>query len=196
MSDESQAPSGPRPRPSLLTGRPPYPGQTVREVWQRAAAGDLTTALARLREHAASADALEARLAGLTIRCLAPAPSGRPVHAGEVAVAVTAALTRAAESHRQAELDQARTDGEMGYGKRSRLAPGLKAAGMVLLLALIWLFGYAYRAATVEEASWTAENEKQFRWLQKRVEEANQQQPRPEGEVGERSLWPGGNGKR
>jgi serine/threonine protein kinase len=181
----------------LLTGRPPYLGQTAREVWQRAAAGDLTAALARLRDHASSPDVLEARLAGLAVRCLAPAPSGRPVHAGEVAVAVTAALTRAAESHRQAELEQARTDVEMGYGKRSWLAPGLKAAGLVLLLGLIWLFGYVYRAATVEEASWTAEKEKQFRWLQKTVEEANKQkQPRLEGENRERNLWPEVNGKR
>jgi hypothetical protein len=181
----------------VLTGRPPYLGRTAQELWQQAAAGDLTAALGRLQQHASAPDELEARLAGVALRCLAPAPSGRPAHAGEVAAAVTAALTRAAESHRQAELSQARTDAEMGYGKRGRLAPGLKALGVLLLLALVWLFGYAYRAATVAEAAWTAEKEKQLRWLQKSVEEANKErQLRREAEDQERRRLPEGKKNR
>jgi hypothetical protein len=169
----------------ILTGRPPYPGRTAQEVWQQAAAGDLTAALDRLKQHASAPDDLEARLAGVALRCLAPAPPGRPAHAGEVAAAVTGALTRAAESHRQAELSQARTDAEMGYGKRGRLAPGLKALGLLLLLAIVWLFGYAYRAATVAEASWTAEKEQQLRWLQQSVEEANKERQLRRGAEGQ-----------
>src|SRR5262249_7248061 len=103
----------------ILTGCPPYSGTTAKDVWQQAAAGNLTDAMAVLKQHTSAEGFLEARLATLAIRCLAPEPSGRPAHAGEVAVAVTAALTRAAESHREAELSQVRTDVDMCYGKHS-----------------------------------------------------------------------------
>jgi serine/threonine protein kinase len=146
----------------ILTGCPPYHASTIQELLQKAAAGDLSNAMALLKDYASYGDTLEARLAGVAIRCLAPDRSRRPAHAGEVAVAVTGALTRSAESHWQAELSQARTDVEMAYGKRARLSPGFKAVGMLVLLALIWFFGYAYRAATVPEVKWTAEKEKQL----------------------------------
>ena len=155
----------------ILTGQPPYPGRTAREVWAQAAAGDLKTAAARLNqcgERDAFSDLLEVRLAQLAIRCLAPDPSERPAHAGEVAVAVTAALTHAVETTRQVELNQARTDAEMEYGKRpGRFVLGLKLVGMFVLLGMIWLFGYTYRAMTVAEAEWTAEKERQLKALQK-----------------------------
>jgi len=159
----------------ILTGRPPYVGRTAREVWHQASAGDLTAAIARLKHRASVSDFLEARLASLALRCLMLNPSERPAHAGEVAVAVTAALARAAESHRQAELSEVRTDAEMGYGKRSWFAPGLKAVGMLLLIGLIWFFGYAYRAMTVQEAEWTAVKEKQLQLLQKTMETAHKE---------------------
>jgi hypothetical protein len=120
-----------------------------------------------LEDHILFPGELEEWMASLAIRCLAKVPSERPAHAGEVAAAVTAALTRTAESHRQAELNQARLDGEMGYGKQSRFGPGLRIMGMLLLLGLVWFFGYAYRAMTVEEARWTEEKEKQLQLLQK-----------------------------
>jgi serine/threonine protein kinase len=178
----------------ILTGQPPYLGRTARELWEQAAAGELTATMARLNQHVklhvSSPDQLEARLASLAIRCLAPVPSERPAHAGEVAVAVTAALTRAAEAHRQEELNQLRTDVEMGYGKRSWFTPGLRAMGMVLLLVLIWFLGYAYRAGTVQEAKWTAEKEKELQWLQKTTEEANKEkQLRIEAENKGRKPW-------
>jgi serine/threonine protein kinase len=180
----------------ILTGRPPYLGRTAREVWQQAAAGELSAAMARLKEHmqehVAFPGQLEARLASLAMRCLAPVPSDRPAHAGEVAVVVTAALTHAAESHRQAELNQARMDGEIGYGKpRSRFGPWLRVMAMLLFLGLVWLFGYVYRAATVEEAEWTAEKEKQLRWLQKNSGRGQPERQNPfQAENKERKLWP------
>ena len=119
------------------------------------------------------------------------------VTAGEVAVAVTAALTRSADEHRQAELNLMRTDIEIGYEKRSWFTSWLKAIGLLLLLGLIWLFGYGYRAMTVQEAEWTAEKEKQLQWLQKTTEEANREkQSRIEAENKERKLWLESNRKR
>jgi serine/threonine protein kinase len=182
----------------ILTGRPPYLGRTAQEVREQAAAGELSAAMARLdqhvEDHVSSPDQLEARLASLAIRCLAPVPSERPAHAGEVAVAVTAALTRVAESHRQAELNQARIDGEMGYGKRSRFGPGLRAMGMLLLLGLVWLFGYTYRAATAEEAKGTTEKEKQLQAPQKNGGRGQPGKATPvEAENKERKLWPESN---
>ena len=163
----------------VLTGRPPYLGRTAEEVWQQAAAGDLAAARAQLLSRASAAnDDLEAKLVTLALSCLAPTPADRPAHAGEVAVAVTAALTRTAESHRQAELDQMRTDTEMGYGrKRGRFAVELAALGWCLFFVLIWLFGYAFRAMEVGDAMRTAEKkqEKQIRWLQESLEAANRE---------------------
>jgi serine/threonine protein kinase len=160
----------------VLTGRPPYLGRTAQEVWQQAAVGDLAAAKARLSNPVSPvADYLEARLASLALRCLAPTPADRPAHAGEVAAAVTTALTQAAESHQRAELEQVRTDTLMGYGKRGWFAVELQALGWCLVFVLIWLFGYVFRAATVEEAKWTAEKEKQLRGLQKSLEEANRE---------------------
>jgi serine/threonine protein kinase len=184
----------------IVTGEPPYLGRNTREVWEQAVAGELAAAIARLehvKDHVASPDQLEVRLASLAKRCLAPVPSERPAHAGEVAVTVTATLTRSAEAHRQRELNQVRTDVEMGYGKARWFTDGLKAMGMLLLLVLIWFFGYAYRAMTVQEANWTAEKEKQLRWLQKTAEEANKERHlRIEAENNERRPWLESNKKR
>ena len=85
----------------------------------------------------------------------------------------------------------------MGYGRRGRFAPGLRALGMMLLLALVWFFGYAYRAATVAEAKWTAAKERQLRRLQKEVEEGNKgRQLRMGAEGQERKRLPEGKGDR
>jgi serine/threonine-protein kinase len=72
----------------LLTGRPPYLGQTWAEVFERAKAGDLADARARLDGCEADAE-----LVGLARRCLDVEPVERPRDAGEVAAAVSAYLT-------------------------------------------------------------------------------------------------------
>jgi serine/threonine-protein kinase len=179
----------------VLTGRPPYLGRTSQEVWRQAAAGDLAAAMAPLRDCASSPDYLEASLGILAIRCLSPNRVERPAHAGEVAVAVNAALTGAAEAHRQAELELVRTDTQMGYSKKDYKKSGpfaveFRALRWCVLFAMLWLFGYIYRAATVEEAAWTAKKEEHLNALEKALEEANKRaQMRVEADRKQRELW-------
>jgi serine/threonine-protein kinase len=179
----------------ILTGRPPYLGRTAQEVWRQAAAGDLTATMVRLRNRASAVDPLEASLAILARRCLSSHPADRPAHAGEVAVAVNAALTRTAEAHRQAELDQVRTDTEIGYQKGASKKSGpfaveWRALRWCVLFAMIWLFGYIHRAATVEEATWTAKKEEQLKSLQKSLDAVNKEtQLRIDADKNARRLW-------
>jgi serine/threonine-protein kinase len=85
---------------AILTGRPPYIGRSAEEICERAAAGDLTCALARLDSCAA-----EREVVALAKQCLEAGPENRPPDGGAVAAAVTAYL---ASDLRRAERDLVR----------------------------------------------------------------------------------------
>src|SRR5205814_4958054 len=68
----------------ILTGKPPYVGATLQDLYIHAFAGDLADAQARL--DACDADA---ELLRLTRACLAVKPEDRPRDAGRVTEAVT-----------------------------------------------------------------------------------------------------------
>ena len=69
----------------ILTGKPPFNGEDVRDVLESAAAGDLTETFARLDSCGAASQVIE-----LCKRCLSPTPAERPANGGEVAAAITA----------------------------------------------------------------------------------------------------------
>ena len=71
----------------VLTGQPPYLGDDLYDIFQKASAGNLENVFDRL-------DACQAdrELIALAKRCLAAEPSERPVDGGEVALAFTAYL--------------------------------------------------------------------------------------------------------
>ncbi|MFO0798551.1 MAG: hypothetical protein U0804_13830 [Gemmataceae bacterium] len=123
----------------ILTGRPPYVGRTSREVWEKAAAGDLADAAARL-------DAVggAGRLPAVATRCLSADPGFRFAHAGEVRAAVHDALLRAEQVRRQGELDSAAsaaaTSERFAYS-RARRALQLGFGGVlvgVFVVAAAW----------------------------------------------------------
>jgi tetratricopeptide (TPR) repeat protein len=112
----------------ILTGQPPFPGRAG-EAAARAARGDVSEALARLRGCGADAD-----LIALACACLSPERDGRPANAGTVAGAAADYQAGVRERLRQAELGRAQAVVRAQAERhRRRLMLGLAAA--VLLLA-------------------------------------------------------------
>lgn len=86
----------------ILTDEPPFRGENAGDVIQRAVAGDMADAFARLDTCGADSE-----LIALCKRCLSPNPSGRPAHSGEVAFAISQYTGRAGERARHADVDRA-----------------------------------------------------------------------------------------
>ena len=91
----------------ILTGRPPYAGDTAETTRVLAARGKLDDCFARLDASGAEPD-----LIALCKSCLNPEPDDRPADAGAIARAVASFRAEAEERARQAELDRVRAEGE------------------------------------------------------------------------------------
>jgi serine/threonine-protein kinase len=137
----------------ILTGAPPYVGQTVGDIQELAAGADLCGARRRL-----DACGADSELVALTPRCLGPLPRDRPRHAGEVAADFSGYLHGVQARLKQAELTSAQALAKVADEKtRRRLAVGLAAAIVVLMATLAgggsWLaWERQRRAAAVELA--------------------------------------------
>jgi len=121
----------------ILTGKPPYAGDSFDAVRVQAMRGKLEPCFARLDTCSA-----EPELVGLCKRCLAFEPADRPADAGVVAQAVAALRAAADERARRAELERVRVEGEQALTQarsaerqmRRRLVIG---AAAVLALAAV-----------------------------------------------------------
>jgi serine/threonine-protein kinase len=121
----------------ILTGQPPYVSSPNGRALDKARAGDVTEALARLDGCGADSE-----LTGLARSCLNLARAGRLADAGEVAARVTGYRAGVEQRLRQAELEraaaQARAEEErakvLAERKARRRTLGLTAAVSVLLL--------------------------------------------------------------
>jgi tetratricopeptide (TPR) repeat protein len=121
----------------ILTGRPPYVGESFQSVREQAARGKLDDCFARL-----DASGAEPELVAVCKQCLAFEPADRPADAGAVASAVAGLRTAADERARRAELEKVRVEGETAAAearsaerrKRRWLALG---AAAVLAVAVI-----------------------------------------------------------
>jgi serine/threonine protein kinase len=91
----------------VLTGQPPYVGETSESVRIQAVRGKLEDCFARL-----NASGAEPELVALCKRCLAFEPAERPAAAGAVAAAVAGMRAAADERARRAELERVRALGE------------------------------------------------------------------------------------
>jgi serine/threonine protein kinase len=122
---------------SVLTGHPPFEGDTAEGTRQLAARGKVQDCYARLE-----ASGADPELVALCKRCLSPEKADRPADAAEVAAAVAALRAAADERARRAELDKVRVEGEKAAAqthslerrKRRRLA--LFASALMVMAAL------------------------------------------------------------
>jgi serine/threonine-protein kinase len=115
----------------VLTGAPPYVGDTAEKVRLLAVRGKLADAFARLDGCGADAE-----LVALCKRCLAPEREDRPRHAGEVAAAVAGYLGGVEERARRAEVDRAAADARAAEQRRKRKYQAGLAAAAVLQVGL------------------------------------------------------------
>jgi tetratricopeptide (TPR) repeat protein/tRNA A-37 threonylcarbamoyl transferase component Bud32 len=117
----------------ILTGKPPYVGETFESVRVQAVRGKLEDCFARL-----DASGADLNLVALCKECLAFEPADRPADAGVVAQAVAGLRAAADERARRAELERVRLLGEQATAaerqKRRRLA--LLAAAVLAVAAV------------------------------------------------------------
>jgi WD40 repeat protein/serine/threonine protein kinase len=114
----------------ILTGQPPFRGDTVLEVIHRAAAADLAEANARLDGCGADAD-----LVALCRRCLSPNPADRPANGQEVADGLTAHLTGVEERMQAVERERAVAVAREAEQRKRRRVWQLALTAVALVLA-------------------------------------------------------------
>ncbi len=119
----------------MLTGKPPYVGRDVMEVYEAAASADLAGAYARL-----AACGADAALVDLVKACLAPERDDRPANGRAVAEAVAAYLAGVQERLRAADAARAAAQATAKAERtRRKLTAWLAAA--VLALAAVGVAG-------------------------------------------------------
>jgi serine/threonine-protein kinase len=120
----------------ILTGRPPFVGETAESTRLLAARGKVDDCFGLLDGCGA-----EPELVALCKRCLAPEKDDRPRDAGEVARAVAGLRAAADERARQAELDRVRAEAEAREQRKRRRVQmalgGALAVGMALFGLLV-----------------------------------------------------------
>jgi WD40 repeat protein len=119
----------------ILTGKPPYVGESFESVRVLALRGKVDDCLTRLEQCGA-----EPELVSLCRQCLAFEPADRPRDAGEVAQAVARLRSAAEERARMAEREKAAADARSDEQQRKRQWQ-LAAAGVVVLALVGGLVG-------------------------------------------------------
>lgn len=115
----------------ILTGKPPFVGDSVENTRVRAARGELAECFARL-----DACGAEPGMVSLAKQCLSTLKEGRPANAEVVARAVADLRADSEQRARQAELEQARAQAETHEQKKRRRVQ-LALAGSVLALVAV-----------------------------------------------------------
>jgi WD40 repeat protein len=121
----------------ILTGKPPYTGESFEAVRVQAVRGKLDDCFARV-----DASGAEPELVALCKNCLAFEPADRPADGGAVAQAVAGLRAAADERARRAELERVRVEGEQATaaaraaGRRTRRRLVIGAAAVLAAAAL------------------------------------------------------------
>jgi tetratricopeptide (TPR) repeat protein len=152
----------------VLTGQPPFVGDTSESTRVKAAQGDVGDCFDRLDACGADPD-----LVALCRRCLAPRPEGRPNDAGTVAKQVAAVRLAAEERARRAELERVKAEADAREAearaaeqrKRRRILLASSVAIATVLLAglgiSLWQTQRAVQALAAEQQA--REDEKKAR---------------------------------
>jgi tetratricopeptide (TPR) repeat protein len=129
----------------ILTGRPPFAGETREEIRAQSARGDLDEALGRLGACGAEGELIE-----LARDCLAPERARRPRIAGHVSRRVTAFLTGLQERLKAAELARAEAQARAEEARaravveRSRRRRTVALAASVVAMTALGGFTFTY----------------------------------------------------
>jgi tetratricopeptide (TPR) repeat protein len=157
----------------ILTGKPPYVGESFEAVRVQAARGKLEDCFARLDGCGA-----EPKLVALCKQCLAFEPADRPADAGAVAQAVAGLRAAADERARRAELERVRVEGEQATAqaraaerrKRRRLWIGAAAVLAVAALGGLSAVLAVQRRANADLAAKNSELDDERNKVEKRFE--------------------------
>ena len=114
----------------ILTGKPPYVGETFEAVRVQAVRGKLDDCFARL-----DASGAEPELVALCKRCLAFEPADRPADAGAVAAVVAELRAAADERARRAEVEAREALVREGEQRKQRRT--VQVAGAVIAVVLL-----------------------------------------------------------
>lgn len=145
---------------AIITGAPPFQGDSAQEMMRQAQLGDLSKTFERL-----DGARCDRELIDIAKHCLAPSPTDRPAHAGAVADAVSAYQASVQDRLRQAELDRVAAQTKAAEEtKRRRVTVGLCVAVAAFLLAIgVVLANHRQQqrqfAADLESA-WTSTDER------------------------------------
>jgi serine/threonine-protein kinase len=134
---------------TILTGKPPFQGPSVRDVLRQAQQGDLSGAWERLE-----ASGADAELVALARACLNAEASQRPRDAGEVAAATARYLEGVQERLRRAEQERAAAQVKAVEERKRRRVQLALAAVVVAALAIAggaWLWLGQQRATARTE---------------------------------------------
>ncbi len=118
----------------VLTGHPPFAGDTVEDTILRAARGDVTSAFARLDSCAADAE-----LVALCKRLLSPRAADRPADGKAVADAVAAYRAGVERRLRDAETERVAAGVRAAERRKKRRVQAALAAAVVALVGLTGL---------------------------------------------------------
>ncbi len=124
---------------TILTGNPPYLGQTPLEVHSQARNADLHAAWERLEACGADPE-----LVALAKRCLAPKSEDRPHTAGQVAVEIGLYLASVRERLQQTRIKQAEAEVAAHEERKRRRLAVVLAAAIVVLVVSASAFGVWY----------------------------------------------------
>jgi len=139
---------------AILTGRPPFVGETAEITRVQSAKGKVGDCFTRLDGCCADPE-----LVALCKRCLAPEKDDRPADAGAVAEAVAALRQAADERARQAELDRARAESQAIEQRKRRRMVQL-TGGIVAGTLLAGIIGTTIGFYQANEQRRTAEGQR------------------------------------
>lgn len=135
----------------ILTGRPPYAGESSREVLARAASGDVEDALGRLAKCGAAPE-----LTAIVRGCLAADPASRPSDGRALAEAVARYRAEMETRLRAVEQERVAAEAKAVEARRRRRVQRALGVAIVAIVALVgggWLWADAQRARRANEAS-------------------------------------------
>ena len=130
----------------ILTGKPPYEGESTSEIHNKAMQGALSEAFIRLDDCGTDTEMI-----GLAKLCLSVHKENRPRNAQEVAEAVTSYLESVQQRLKQAEIAKAQAETKTKEERKRRRVQLALAASLFLLIASCSAIGIWYQQVKAKQ---------------------------------------------